>query len=90
MSYIISEAGNGTLATSLILPSFREEGPLEIVFMYDIEKDEFHIEEIWMELDSGGEPKMANVARFPSACMEAIDILSIVKEDIIKYEQVHT
>ena len=43
-----------------------------------------------MELDSGGEPKMVNVARFPSPCMEAIDILNTRKDDIIQYEQIRT
>lgn len=90
MSYMISEAGNGAWSTALILPSYHEEGPLEIAFRYIPEADEFYIEEIWMELDSGGEPKMVNVARFPSPCMEAIDILNTRKEDIIQYEQIRT
>jgi len=90
MSYMIAEAGNGAWETTLLLPSYREEGGVEVEFMYNIEEDEFYINAIWMQLDSGGQPVLVNVARFPSPCMEAIDILNTRKEDIIKYEQVRT
>lgn len=93
MSYMIGEAGNSAWGTEITLPSYKENGPVEVEFMFNLKTDEFEIIGIWMELKSSpltNDEKLVevDVSIFPSPCMEAIDILNTRREDIIKYEQV--
>lgn len=88
MSYMIGEVGNSAWGTYVTLPSYEEQGEVEIEFMFNLETDEFEIIGIWMELKCEGEPVEVDVSIFPSPCMEAIDILNARKKDIIKYEKV--